>query len=298
MRIVFFTLILLIISGCSFENKKKTEVLCSTSIIADCVQNIVGNRIKVNSLMGIGVDPHSYKPRPTDVSALSNAQMIVYSGLHLEGKMVELFEELKQYKTVVAVADYFPKEVILRDDKGIEDPHIWFNVPEWTKALAGITEQLCKEFPAHSDEFKVNYKVYKAKCDVKFNYWKDQINHLPKNKRILITSHDAFHYFGKSFSCQVKALQGISTVQEASIGDVSNLILFIRKNSVKTLFIENSVNPKTLKALLSGASHDSFKVQLGGELFSDALGSKKRNANTYLSMINSNVFTLLNAWKE
>lgn len=277
--------------GCKVKQTKENEklIVCSTSITADCIRQVVGDRLTVKSLMGAGVDPHTYNPRPSDVVLLNDAKLVVYTGFHLEGKMAELFGRLSERKSVISFQSNFPKDRILYTDRITPDPHVWFDTDSWIHSMNGIVDKLVDLYPEYELEFRENFYKFLVKVQDKTKELKLILSEIPKERRVLITSHDAFHYFGRTFDIQVKALQGVSTSQEPGMRDVVDLVDFIVENDVKAIFVENSVSPKALKSVLSSVERRGYHIKIGGTLFSDALGSKGSGADTYIGMLSHNV---------
>lgn len=298
----FAVFVILLTAGCKVNTEQqegKALIVCSTSIIRDCVQRIVGDSIEVQSLMGPGIDPHSYNPRPSDIGLLDQATVVVYNGLHLEGKMAELFETLGKRKTVYAVADGIPPSELIHTDlkAGTVDPHCWFDVQTWMKGMANITEQLAKKYPEKAALFRANFKQLQTETENQRVLLRAQLQTIPEAQRVLITSHDAFHYFGRSLGIQVKALQGISTTQEPGVQDVINLVDFIVDHHIKALFVEHSVSPKAIETVVESCAKRGHKVSIGGTLFSDALGDAGGPGGTYVKMLQSNVQTIVKGLK-
>lgn len=292
-NISFLILLLTSLISCKnshVENKKL--LVCSTSILADCVQAIVGDKLEVQSLMHAGVDPHAYKPRPRDVELLNDAHLILYTGFHLEGKMASLFENLEKRKNVFSLEESFPKNQVIFADSITPDPHIWFDVLSWTESLEGVVQKLTSLYPEHQVEFERNYASFKNRAIELSSQMQDVLNHIPMKNRVLITSHDAFHYFGRAFNIRIKALQGVSTIQEPGIKDVVDLSRFIVRNDIRAVFIENSVSPKVLYSVMSSVKNKGHQLVVGGTLYSDALGEKGSGADTYFGMIEYNVKTI------
>jgi manganese/zinc/iron transport system substrate-binding protein len=302
-RIAFAGLLVLtIVSACKVDsNREKNElnVVCSTSIIRDCVQEIVGDSFEVHSLMGPGIDPHSYNPRPSDISLLNNATVVIYNGLHLEGKMAQLFEELGERKTVLAVSSGIPKASLIVTDAGTGaiDPHIWFDTKIWLQGMERIVEDLSKAYPKYRRRFETNFLRYRAKVEAGQHRLKKELTVIPEERRVLITSHDAFHYFSRCFDVRVRALQGISTTQEPGVQDVVSLVNYIVRHKVKALFVEHSVSPKAIQTVIESCRRKGHSVRVGGTLYSDALGDERSPAGTYLRMLNHNVHTLIKGLK-
>lgn len=280
--------------SCKVKQAKENEklIVCSTSISADCVRQVVGNKLIVKSLMGAGVDPHTYNPRPSDVVLLNDAKLVVYTGFHLEGKMAELFSRLSERKEVISFQLNFPKNKVLYTDGITPDPHVWFDTDSWIHSMNGVVDKLVELYPEYELEFRENFYKFLVKVRKKTEELKNKLNEVPEEQRVLITSHDAFHYFGRTFDIKVKALQGVSTSQEPGVRDVVDLVDFIVKHRVKAIFVENSVSPKALKSVLSSVERRGYHVKIGGTLFSDALGSKGSGADTYIGMLSHNVTTI------
>lgn len=285
---------LFLLLGCRIRQRTENEklIVCSTSIIADCVHQVVGDRLIVKSLMGPGTDPHTYNPRPSDVRLLNNARLVVYTGFHLEGKMAELFERLSERKAVVSFQTEFPREKILYTDHTTADPHVWFDTDSWVQAMNGVADKLIELYPQYELEFRENFYRFLQKVEIRTRELRDELAKVPEGRRILITSHDAFHYFGRTFGIEVKALQGVSTSQEPGVRDVVDLVDFIVKHQVKAIFVENSVSPKALNSVLNSVKRKGYDVKIGGTLFSDALGSAGSGADTYIGMITHNVHSI------
>jgi manganese/zinc/iron transport system substrate-binding protein len=290
-----------IFSGCksSADSNDDPTIAATTSIIADVVQNLVGDQVKVVSLMGPGVDPHLYKASQGDVQLLQNADMILYNGLHLEGKMSEILEKLGRVKSVTAVSDGLDSSLIrtINQSANVHDPHIWFDVNLWRSGVIYISSEIKIKFPDLASNIDQNTKVYLGQMDSVLLLCNNMIANLPKEKRILITSHDAFEYFGRSNGFEVRGLQGISTLSESGLKDVTEMVNFIINKNVKAVFVENSVPQKALRSVIDGCKSKGHDVVVGGELFSDALGASRTPEGTYLGMIEFNIRTIVNALK-
>ncbi|WP_142784377.1 metal ABC transporter solute-binding protein, Zn/Mn family [Changchengzhania lutea] len=297
-RIILLTAIILI--SCKTEKKTngKLNVVTTTSMITDLAKNIGGEHINLQGLMGSGVDPHLYKASEGDVSKLSNADIIFYNGLHLEGKLVEVFEKMKTIQTM-AISDALDQKTLIGSEYFASnyDPHIWFNVDYWIQATQFIVNKLSEAVPEQKAAFEANGINYTKKLESLKVHLKCIIETLPKEKRILVTAHDAFNYFGKSFGFKVVGLQGISTATEAGVQDVQKLAAFIIENNVKAIFVESSVPKRTIEALQAAVKSKNHDVTIGGTLYSDALGDAGTVEGTYIGMFQYNVNTIVNALK-
>lgn len=300
----FILLVLFSVSllGCKDTRPKdgKFHIVTTTSMITDLVQNIGGEKVAVQGLMGAGVDPHLYKASEGDVSKLSNANMIIYSGLHLEGKLVEVFEKMKRQKIkTIAVSDALDKKELIGSTLFASnyDPHIWFDVKNWEKITIYVEKQLSEALPEHKEYFKANAAIYLEKLKVLKQEIEAEIATLPEDKRRLVTAHDAFNYFGKAYKFDVVGLQGLSTATEAGVQDVQKTASYIIDHKVKAVFIESSVPRRTVEALQAAVNSKNHEVVIGGTLFSDALGNPGTPEGTYIGMFKFNVHTIVNALK-
>jgi manganese/zinc/iron transport system substrate-binding protein len=250
--------------------------------------------------MGSGVDPHLYKASESDVSKLVNADIIFYNGLHLEGKLVEVFEKMgNKTKTPIALADELDKSTLIGSDYFASnyDPHVWFNIEYFKQFAKKVTQVLSEKDPENSTYFAENEKLYLAKLDALQDSIKNTIETLPEENRILVTAHDAFNYFGKNYGFEVVGLQGLSTATEAGVQDVQKLAAFIIDKKVKAIFVESSVPKRTIKALQAAVKSKGHDVSIGGTLYSDALGNTGTIEGTYIGMFEYNVNTIVNALK-
>ncbi|WP_397364313.1 metal ABC transporter solute-binding protein, Zn/Mn family [Olleya sp. R77988] len=283
------------------NNKKengKLNIVTSTTMITDLVRNIGGDSININGLMGSGVDPHLYKASEGDVTKLVNADIIFYNGLHLEGKLVEVFEKMgSSTKTPIALGEVIDKSTLIGSDYFASnyDPHVWFNINYFKQFAKKVTTTLTEKDKANATYYKSNETIFLAKLDSLQNTVNATIKTLPKEKRILVTAHDAFNYFGKNYGFEVVGLQGLSTATEAGVKDVQNLANFIIEKQVKAIFVESSVPKRTIEALQEAVKSKGHDVKIGGTLYSDALGSAGTIEGTYIGMFEYNVNTIVNA---
>lgn len=297
MKLGLFVGLLFVLLACvpPERSRQKPLVVCTTSIIADGMQEIFGNQVEVRALMGPGVDPHTYNPRPSDIHWLNEASVIVCNGFHLEGKMVSLFEQIKNRKTVLVLSDYVPRnERILLDDH-IVDPHFWFDSRLWLESNYQAALKISEQFGLNSQQVLANFQDWKRAVTEMEHVYSEKVKQIPSNQLVLITSHDAFHYFGRRFDVRVYAIQGISTAQEPSVRAIMDLTDLIVQQKVRAIFVENSVNPKTIESLKSACQQKGQQVGIGGALYSDALGNKGSHASTYKEMMEHNLKTVINA---
>ena len=291
-----------LIISCKSEKQDngKRNIVTTTSMITDLVKNIGGDHINIQGLMGSGVDPHLYKASEGDVTKLVNADIIFYNGLHLEGKLVEVFEKMgSKTKTPIALAEVIDKTTLIGSDYFASnyDPHVWFNIEYFKQFAKKATQVLSEKDPENAVNYIENEKQYVAKLDSLQDRVKSIIETLPKEKRILVTAHDAFNYFGKNYGFEVVGLQGLSTATEAGVQDVQNISKFIIDKKVKAIFVESSVPKRTIEALQAAVNSKGHEVIIGGTLYSDALGNAGTVEGTYIGMFEYNVNTIVNALK-
>jgi manganese/zinc/iron transport system substrate-binding protein len=281
------------------NSSEKLEILATTGMIADAAQNIVGDKANVQALMGAGVDPHLYKATQGDLAKLQKADIVLYNGLHLEGKMAEIFEKISRQKTVVAAADGVVPEKFMRSAQFANnpDPHLWFDVAIWAQAVAHISKQIQAKDTANAAYYQQNTKKYLGELAHLDNSVRAQIATIPANSRVLVTAHDAFGYFGAAYKIEVRGLQGISTVSEFGLQDVTSLVNFICERKIKAVFVESSVPKRSIEAVIEGCRSKGHNVTIGGTLFSDAMGAAKTPEGTYIGMVQANVNTIVNALK-
>ena len=277
---------------------KKIKVTTTTTMLTDLVKTIGGDKVEVTGLMGEGVDPHLYSASAGDIEKLGNADIIVYGGLHLEGKMTEIFEKLSsQNKNILNVGEKLDKNKIHLVDANTPDPHVWFNTELWEKEAEAVEAELSKYDPKNSNYYKENLKKYKAELNELTTYVKTRINEIPEKSRVLVTAHDAFNYFGEQFGLEVKAIQGVSTDSETGTKNISDLANFIVERNIKAIFVESSVPKKSIEALQEAVKARGKEVKIGGELYSDSLGDEAHNTETYIKTVKANADTIVNALK-
>jgi manganese/zinc/iron transport system substrate-binding protein len=287
--------------GNSSKKGDKLYIVTTTQMIADAVRNIAGDKAEVVSLMGPGIDPHFYKATQGDLKKLTDADIIFYNGLHLEGKMQDVFEKFAKKKTVIAVTKDIPKEeLIVSSDQGEEiiyDPHVWHDAALWSMVTIPIKDALLKWNSLADLSYQSRAEDYFKELNNLDNKLRQEIASIPKEQRLLITSHDAFNYYGKTYDIEVQGLQGISTVSEIGIKDITKMVDLIIKRKVKAVFVESSVNERNLQAVIQGCKKKGWEVKVGGTLFSDAMGDDDTPEGTYVGMIQHNTNAIVNALK-
>jgi manganese/zinc/iron transport system substrate-binding protein len=266
-------------------------------MIADAARRVGGDRVEVRALMGPGVDPHLYKASERDVTRMAEADLILYNGLHLEGAMAEVLERLEEKGLTAAVTADIPRDRLLAppEFKGQYDPHVWFDVGMWRQVVLTIGERLVVLDTMHAATYRANAADYADELDRLEAEVRAAAGRLAPEQRVLVTAHDAFNYFGRAYGFQVRGLQGISTASEAGLGDVQALAEFIAARRIPAMFVESSVSPRTIEAVQAAVRSRGFEVTIGGQLFSDAMGSPGTPEGTYPGMIRHNIRTITRA---
>jgi manganese/zinc/iron transport system substrate-binding protein len=274
------------------------HIVTTIGMITDIVRNVGGERVEVIGLMGPGIDPHLYKASEGDVARLQQADIIFYGGLHLEAQMGRVLERLSGGRIrTVAVTDQIDRSLLLAppEFKGNYDPHVWFDVTLWMKAVEQVRDTLAQADPGSAPLYAGNAERYLAELDDLHAYVLQQASRVPADKRVLITAHDAFNYFGRAYGFEVRGLQGISTESQASTSDVQGLAQFIAERQIPAIFIESSVPQRTIEAVQAAVRDRGFAVQIGGSLYSDAMGDPGTPDGTYIGMVRHNIDTIVTA---
>lgn len=273
------------------------RVLATTGMVADAARVIGAEAVEITALMGPGVDPHLYKASERDVRALAEADLVLYNGLHLEGKMAELFTRLASSRHVVPVAGAIPDSMLRHPSEfaGHPDPHVWFDVAMWSHAVERVRDALGEADPEQREAFAARASAYLDTLRVLDAWARVEMARIPERQRVLVTAHDAFGYFGRAYGVEVVGLQGISTVSEFGLADVRRLVDLIVSRGVKAVFVESSVPRRSIEAVAEGCRARGHEVAIGGTLYSDALGADGTPEGTYVGMFRSNVRTIVEA---
>lgn len=300
--LIILVVLLTLLVGCSRTEKRGTEssglpkIVTTIGMIGDIAKNLAGEYADITSLMGPGVDPHLYKATASDVKLLSESDLILYGGLHLEGKMGDVLKSLSRTKKTIAVSEAVPTPHLIGMGDSY-DPHVWFDLNLWLYAVEAAYEGLIDLLPDHASEIETNYHAYVEQLEELDAFIRHEVATLDPEQRVLITAHDAFEYFGAAYGFDVKGLQGISTVSEAGTRNVQELANFIVEHKIKAIFIETSVPQKTIHSLQQAVKAKGFDVEIGGELFSDAMGDEGSYEGTFRGMIEHNIKTIIGALK-
>jgi manganese/zinc/iron transport system substrate-binding protein len=297
-----------LLTGCDLQPKSgdaardsakgRYRIVTTCGMVTDIVRQVAGEHAEVVGLMGEGVDPHLYRPTPSDVKTLSTADVVLYSGLLLEGRMEETFAQLRQRGgTVHAVTGVIDQSRLLKpeDVSGHHDPHVWMDVRMWSECVGYVAKVLGDYDPNHRDEYLANAEQYQRQLQALDEYVREVIATIPQQQRVLVTAHDAFEYFARAYNIPVKAPQGISTEGEPGVNDINELVDFLAAEKIRAIFVESSVSQDNLKAVIEGAASKGWKVEIGGSLFSDAMGTPGTYEGTYVGMIDHNATVIARA---
>jgi len=275
----------------------RPRVVATTTVVADLVRQVGGDRVTVDCLMAAGIDPHSYKPTPRDADRLAGADLVVASGLHLEGKLAALLERLARTRPVVAVGDSLPADRLLAAGGGQHDPHVWFDARLWSMGVPAVAEALVRIDPAAADDYRRRARDYAARLEALDERIGGQLASIPAGRRVLVTAHDAFRYFGRAYGIEVVGVQGTSTESEAGLGDINRLVDLVVDRGIPAIFVETSVSDRNVEALREGARARGHEVALGGRLHSDSLGGPGSGAETLEEALTANVATIVRGLK-
>lgn len=306
-RLFAFALVLFFLPGCNTEDNPSNgnasnpqgpgkdltypiKAAATVGMVADLVKNVGGDHVQVTQIMGSGVDPHMHKVTRDDVQSIMNADLVFYSGLMLEGKMSDTLIKISRNKPVYAVTELIDEKALLEpeDFQGHYDPHVWMDVAAWSQCVDAVQNALSKFDPTHAEDYQKNAEQYKKQLKELHQYGLKTIASIPENSRILITSHDAFNYFGRAYDLNVQGVQGISTESEAGLKRINELVDLLVKKKIKAVFVESSVSKKNITALIDGAKAQGHNIIIGGELFSDAMGETGTYEGTYIGMLDHN----------
>lgn len=313
---LLLTLIFPLLSGCgqsgphshaagsrtteTFAGEYPIKVLCTTGQVAELLRRVGGEHVQVTALMDYDVDPHMYKPRSSDVDQLNKADAIFYSGLHLEGRMADLFVQHARKKPTYAVTEGLVerKDKRLREPpefEGMHDPHVWHDVSIWADCAHDVAAVLGKLDPKHAGEYDKHAHEYMDELAGLHQFCKDEVAKIPAESRVMVTAHDAFGYFGQAYGIEVYGLKGISSEAEKDLEHQEEVQKMIIERKIPAVFIESTTNNRTIEALIEPCRAAGWNLQNGGELYADALGAADSDASTYTGMIRHNVATIVGA---
>jgi len=275
----------------TFSGDYPIEAVATVGMVADIVRRVGGEHVNVIQICGSGVDPHLYKVTRDDVKTIMSGDIVFYSGLMLEGKMTDTLVKVARSKPVIAVTEAIGEGSLLEPDDfaGHYDPHVWMDVGAWSECVGAVADSLAEFDPAHASGYEANAAAYREHLTELHRYGQRTIATIPEDSRVLITSHDAFNYFGRAYSLEVLGVQGLSTESEAGLQHINELVDLLVDRKIRAVFVESSVPRKNIDALVEGAQSRGHNVKVGGELYSDAMGSEGTYEGTYIGMLDHNI---------
>lgn len=292
--------------GSAGENTVK--IVATTTQAADLIRILSAgvDDLDITALMGAGVDPHLYQPTESDIVAMNRAEMVIYSGLRLEGQFDAIFEALSEQ----GIATYALSQVV--KDAGfiiggfdlsealvnVDDPHFWFDPLNWQLSVAGLAERLAGLDPANAERYRANAAAYIEGLQLLYEWADAGLRSVAEGQRYLVTSHDAFQYFGAAFGWRMQAIQGLSTEDEAGVGDIQETVDFVIDNEIPVLFVESSIPPDTVEAVIEAVRAQGRGARIGlRELFGDAMGEPGGFGGTYVGMLAQNALTIMQSYQ-
>ncbi|MGB7342928.1 MAG: zinc ABC transporter substrate-binding protein [Pirellulaceae bacterium] len=284
-------------SSSTFAGEYPIKAVATVGMVADLVRNVGKEHVAVDQICGSGVDPHLFKATRDDMQTIMGGDIVFYCGLMLEGKMSDTLVKIARKKPVFAVTEMIDESVLIAPEgfDGHPDPHVWNDVSAWSQCVAAVEMALADFDPQHAAEFQANAKAYREQLTKLHQYGVKSVATIPKDSRLLVTSHDAFNYFGKAYDIEVQGVQGLSTESEAGVQRINELVDTLVDRKVKAVFVESSVSRKNIDALIEGAHSRDHDVVVGGELFSDAMGTSGTFEGTYIGMLDHNITTVTRA---
>jgi manganese/zinc/iron transport system substrate-binding protein len=279
------------------QAQERVSVVATTGMIADAAREVGGDLVDVEALMGPGVDPHAYRQTRTDIVAMNRADLVLWHGLYLEAQLEEFLLRLGEDRPVVAVADSLPRNLLIAHDdyENKVDPHVWMNPNLWSRVVLHVRDALTERHPAGAATFAANAEAHLSDVQALARYAANVLSSVPAENRVLLTSHDAFNYFGSAYGFEVIGIQGISTESEAGLQRIAELVDLLVERDIRAVFVETSVSDRNIRALVEGAAARGHAVEIGGELYSDAMGPPGTYEGTYLGMIDHNATTIARA---
>jgi manganese/zinc/iron transport system substrate-binding protein len=286
-----------LIAAPGLAQTRQLNIVATTAMVGDAVKAVAGERATVEVLLGQGVDPHLYKPTRADIAKMAKADMIFANGLNLEAQFRDTFEQLGRTKPVVLAGERLSKDQLLAaqayQDK--PDPHVWMDPDLWKGVVGAVRDALSDRDPAGKQAYDQGHDRYIGELARLSHYAKQALATIPKDKRILLTAHDAFNYFSRAYTIEVIGIQGVSTESEAGLKKIEEVVELVVTRKLPSIFVESSVSDRNVRAVVEGAARRGHTLVIGAELFSDAMGAPGTYEGTYLGMIDHNVTTITRA---
>lgn len=284
------------------------RIVATTTQAADLITILTEGveDIEITGLMGAGVDPHLYQPTESDIAAMNAADMVIYSGLHLEGQFDTVFEALSEQNVATYILGQPVKSAgfiiggftLSEELTDVDDPHFWFDPRNWQVTTVDLAGTLAELDPANAGTYSANAEAYESQLATLYDWANEGMRTVDEGRRYLVTSHDAFQYFGAAFGWQMTAIQGLSTEDEAGVGDIQGVVDFVMDNEIPVLFVESSIPPDTIEAVIEAVEAEGGEARIGvREMYSDAMGESGTFGGAYIGMLAENVLTVLHSYQ-
>ncbi len=284
------------VARAAYQGNYPYKIGATVGMVGDIARAVAGDKGEVTFIIGAGVDPHVYNPTRSDVAVLLRSDIIFYAGLLLEGQMADILVKVSRKRPVYAVTELLKPEYLMHDpESGHSDPHVWMDVGGWMKAVEVVADALAEFDPANADTYRTNARDYMRKLEALDQYARTAMASIPPEQRVLVTAHDAFGYMGRAYGIEVMGIQGLSTESEAGLKDINRIVDDLVRRRIPAVFVESRVSDKNVRALIEGAASRGHAVKIGGELFSDAMGTAGTYEGTYVGMIDHNVTVIVRA---
>ncbi|MGB7324709.1 MAG: zinc ABC transporter substrate-binding protein [Rubripirellula sp.] len=278
------------------SGKIRLKIVTTTGMVGDMVSVLVGPDASVETIMGPGVDPHLFTPSRSVAVKLRAADIVVYNGLHLEGRLGDVLAGRDgDPRKTIAIGETLPHDQLIDADAGVHDPHIWMDVSLWRDAVGNVAQRLADVMPEHAAAIKARAIEYQAELAMLDQWGAEAMESIPESQRIMVTAHDAFRYFGRRYHVEVHGVQGVSTISDAAIRDVNRLVDLISSRNVPAVFFESSVSERQVKAIVEGARKRGQEVSSDSVLLSDSMGAADTPSDNYVGMMRHNFGTIATA---
>jgi len=305
---ILFPLFILVVGGLVHAQEDGLKVVTTTTQATDLAKILSdgADGVEITALMGAGVDPHLYQPTEADIAAMNEADVVIYSGLHLEGQFDAVFRALGEQGVATISLGQPVKDAgfivggfdLSEELTNVDDPHFWFDPRNWEISVSALAERLAELDPDNADIYTANAEAYIEDLRILFEWADEGMRTVPSTQRYLVTSHDAFQYYGAGFGWRVFGIQGLSTEDEAGVGDIQGTVDFVIDNDIPVLFVESSIPPDTIEAVVEAVEDAGGQVRVGvRELYSDAMGEPDTFGGTYIGMIGENTLTILQSYQ-
>jgi len=271
------------------------RVVATTTFVADLVRQVGRDRVAIDCLMPAGIDPHSYKATPRDADRLARADLIVATGLRLEGRLADLLARLERRRPLVFLGERLPRERLIWAAPEIPDPHVWLDPSLWALTAGPLAETLAELDPAGAADYRTAAATAAEAFRALHARLAERLATIPVERRVLVTAHDAFRYFGRAYGLEVRGVQGASSESEAGLGDINRIVDLLVTRGIPAVFLETSVSDRNMAALVEGAAARGHPLAVGGRLYSDSLGEPGSGGESLAGALEANAAVIVAA---